>query len=189
MSLTSHRHARCKVAILIREWLLLPRWLELRLSILLEVHRLFHRRHGHTIVWLFHELIWSEILIVRLIVLEILSILHSLEIVLHVLVRRSKGPSLGESRIIWLESGLCGSEGRLKVFSNFHSTLFRKWVCWIAWWLNCGGVRDRHWWLLLDIRSYLSLDLLCDNWLSSLCRYWLYRRICSRGSHLCLRLG
>ena len=155
---------------------------------MLEAHRLLHR-HGHIIVWLIHELISSEILIVRLFVLEIWRILHPLEIVLH-WVRRSKGPWwLVESILRRLEIGW-GSEGRLKLFlSNFHTTLFHEWVC-IACWLNCGGRdRDRHWWLLLDIRSYLSLDLLWSNWLSRLCRCRLDRCICSRGRHLCLRLG
>ena len=102
MSLTStHRHTRREVVELILEWLLLPRWLELRLSVLLEAHILLHR-HGHTIVWLIHVLIPSVILIVLLFVLEILRVLHTLEIALHIL-RRSKGPWLSESRIGRLE--------------------------------------------------------------------------------------
>ena len=86
---------------------------------MLEAHRLLHR-HGHIIVWLIHELISSEILIVLFIVLEILRILHPLEVVRHV-VRRSKGPCLVESILRRLEIGW-GSEGRLKLFlSNFHT--------------------------------------------------------------------
>ena len=101
MSLAStHRHTRREAVELILEWLLLPRWLELRLSVLLEAQILLHR-HGHTIVWLIHVLIPSVILIVLLFVLEILRVLHSLEIVLHIL--RSKGPWLSESRIGRLE--------------------------------------------------------------------------------------
>ena len=189
LSLTStHRHARSEVVKLILEWLLLPRWLELRLYVLLETHILLHR-HGHTIVWLIHVLIPSEILIVLLFVLEILRVLHSLEIALHIL-RRSKGPWLGESRIGRLEIGgrsEGGSTGFKLWLSDFHGTLFHEWVC-AAWWLSCGS-RGWDWCLLLYRRSYLRLDLLWNDWLSRLCRYRLNRSICSRDRHLCLRLG